>query len=74
MNRAEAILREELHWLERARHNAVRELTNVQVPSGMAQMLLDRVEFEILEIEAALETLTWRAPVVELRPQLELFA
>jgi hypothetical protein len=76
MNSALRILREELSWLEAARYNAVKELSNERVPVGMAQTLLDRLDLEMLEIEAAIEHLVGRLPrlrTVGARPQLELF-
>lgn len=74
MNSALRVLREELNWLEAARHNAVKELSNPAVPAGMAKMLLDRLELEICEIEWALEDLCRHVPaMLDERPQMELF-
>lgn len=73
MNSALRILREELNWLEAARHNAVKELANERVPAGMAQQLLKRLEFEMLEIECAIDDLSRFTALPAVHPQMELF-
>ena len=75
-NTALRLLREDLNWLEHARHNAVTELSNPRVPAGLARQRLDRLEVEIGEITEAVVLIEVQTmPQVEvrlrLRPQME---